>query len=111
MPNCSHDQSRLSLYEHCLSFVLNAIDFNFRKLGQAKVQHLDVAIWPDHDVFRLYVAVHNSSLMSCGESGSYLSGYLQRFFQIDLSGKESLSKSDAFDELSCYERHCLSCFD
>src|SRR5262245_55582678 len=111
MPNRAQDQSRLSFYAHCVSFGLNAIDFKFSKLGESKVQHLDVSVWPDHDVFRLYIAVHNPSLMSCGKSGSYLSGDLQRFFQINWSVKESLSKSDALDKLSCYERDFLNCSD
>src|ERR1700760_2805385 len=48
-------------------------------LSQAEVEHLYIAIGPDHDVFWLYVAVDNLLLVSGRQRARYLTANLDDF--------------------------------
>ena len=53
--------------------------FHHRQLGQAEVQHLQVAVGPDHDVLGLDVAVHDAAPMRGRERAGHLRADIDRF--------------------------------
>src|SRR5262249_34854297 len=64
----------------------------FGQLGQAEVQHLDVAIRPQHYILRLNIAVDHSCLMCCYECTSHLSSNIQGVSQVKALARHKLSK-------------------
>ena len=70
------------------------------QLGDAKVEHLHIAIAPDHDVLGLDVAVHNSSIMrGCQRRGS-LNCDFQNVRKLEVSFIKTTPQRFTFDQLA-----------
>src|SRR5262249_45980126 len=55
---------------------------SLNQLRQPEIEHLHVAVSPNHDVFRLDVAVNNSLTMRGGERGGGLRHDVQRLARV-----------------------------
>src|SRR5215510_7629510 len=55
----------------------------FCKLRESEIQHLDVAVMPEHYVFRFDVAMNYSVIVRGRKRASYLNSYVDRFAQTE----------------------------
>ena len=67
------------------------------QLRQAEVQHFNQAVMPQHDVFRLDVAVNDSGLVGAGERARNLDGHVERPMQFELITRQTPPQRLAFD--------------
>lgn len=79
-----------------LDFILGA---GFRgNACQAEIQHLDISIAANHDIFRLDIAVHDTGGVSHGQSPRDLATDVKQFLDRD-TGSYKETEGLAFDKL------------
>ena len=88
------DQFHWLFLRHCCLQVL------FTKLRNPKVEYLHIAVRPQHDILRFYVAMHDAGGMRRGERTGHLNCNLKRFNKLYASTREALTQRFAFDELA-----------
>ncbi len=94
--------------DHCFSRRLGVGNRNRRagQLGEAKIEQLDVAVAPDHDVLGLDVAMDDAGFMSCDEGAGGLDGNVQNLIEKQRAVADALAESVAVDKFSRDETRC-----
>ena len=69
------------------------------QLRKTEIQNLQVPIGPDHDVFRLDVAMDDARGVRGGETGGGLKGQVDHLARRKATRRQALTKRPAVDEL------------
>ena len=102
----AHDQPGVGAERRPLPVV-----FEQRQLRQAEVQHLQVAVGPDHDVLGLDVAVHDAAPVSGRERAGHLRADIDRLTDGDGPAVHLLPQRLPRDELGDDERAAVDLAD
>jgi hypothetical protein len=86
-----------------MRFRLATAKFRLGQFGQPEVEHLGIAVRPQHDVFRLDVAVNDTCRMSGFERARHLDGQLDYSVQRQFRRADVMAQSAAFDKFRGYE--------